>query len=336
MNKNGFSNFYVMGIIVIVMALSGFGYYVLKPNSSAEISDNVMSVEKNEKLPILETEKAQEIKINKLPQDTATVVEKKAPTQLSENNNNSLPPCPSSTATNCQKQNGQNPLPATIETSVPKSAALTPAPQLPTNTFIPKPSCISNSSPTFTHHITDINKVSYIAPPPTMASGNNLKPHSYIGTNGVKVPVYAPTAMTLKDGGYYVQGPYILDFQVSCEVTVRFGHMTNPVDSIKNLFPGEPGSDSRTHEVSPVSFVAGELIGYTTGTNVAGNWDFGVFNSSVSNRYANDPAWNTFLLNTTAVCPFGYFTPDLKKAYTSKFDTKILAGNPPHGESFCQ
>ena len=199
--------------------------------------------------------------------------------------------------------------------------------------------CTSNPSPTFTSHITDMSKVDYVVPPPTIESGINLKPHGYIGTNGANVPLYAPVAMTLKDGAYYTNGPYLLDFQVSCEVTVRFGHMTNPVDSIKKLFPNEPESDSRTHELSPVSFAAGEIIGYTTGTsgtNAAGNWDFGVFNSSVSNRYANDPAWNNHLTNTTAVCPFDYFTSNLKVAYTSKFDGKSMAGNPPHGESFCQ
>lgn len=180
-----------------------------------------------------------------------------------------------------------------------------------------------------------MSAVSYVVPPPTMGSGPSLKTHSYIGTNGANVPIYAPTAMTLKYGSYYVGGPYMFGFQVSCEVTVRFGHITNPVDSIKKLLPSTPQSDSRTQELSPVSFAAGELIGYTAGTDAAGNWDFGVYNSSVSNRYANDPNWNNSTVYTTAVCPFVYFAPNLKAEYTAKFNSTILGGNPPHGESFC-
>ncbi|MBI1839114.1 MAG: hypothetical protein HYR95_02385 [Candidatus Colwellbacteria bacterium] len=197
------------------------------------------------------------------------------------------------------------------------------------------PNCISNPSPTFTNHITDTSKVSYVAPPPTMGSGPSLKTHSYIGTNGANVPVYAPAAMTLKAGSHSVGGPYTFEFQISCEVTVRFGHVTNPVDTIKTLLPSEPQSGSQTQELSPISFAAGELIAYTTGTAIASNWDFGVYNSAVSNRYASDPNWNNSTTYTTAVCPFDYFSPFLKSAYTAKFNSAILGGNPPHGVSFC-
>lgn len=180
-----------------------------------------------------------------------------------------------------------------------------------------------------------MSKVSYVAPPPTMGSGPSLKTHSYVGTDHARVPIYAPAAMTTKDGSHYVGGPYMFDFRVSCEVTVRFGHMTDPVDALKRLLPSEPALDSRTQELTPISFRAGELIGYTTGTDAAGNWDFGVYNSAVSNRYANDPNWNNSAVYTTAVCPFDYFTANLKSEYTAKFNSTILGGNPPHGESFC-
>lgn len=209
-----------------------------------------------------------------------------------------------------------------------ESAQVT-APNLPQN-------CISNPSPIFTNHITDMSAVNYVVAPPTMGSGPSLKTHGYIGTEGANVPVYAPMAMTIKNGSHYVGGPYMFEFQASCEVTVRFGHMTNPVDSIKKLLPAEPKEDSRTQELSGVSFAAGELIGYTVGTSAAGNWDFGVYNSTVTNRYAQDPSWNNSSVYTTAVCPFDYFAPDLKAEYVAKFDSQIMGGNPPHGESFCQ
>ncbi|MBI4155618.1 MAG: hypothetical protein HY507_00085 [Candidatus Zambryskibacteria bacterium] len=181
-----------------------------------------------------------------------------------------------------------------------------------------------------------MSKVNYIGPPPTMGAGPSLKTHSYIGTDHARVPVYAPVQMTLESGSYNVGGPYMVEFRASCEVRVRFGHMTEPVLAIKKLLPAEPKQDSRTEELAPIVFAAGEIVGYTTGTDVAGNWDFGVYNSTTQNRYVDDQNWNNSTTYTTAVCPFDYFTPNLKSVYFSKFNSGALGGNPPHGEPFCK
>lgn len=169
-----------------------------------------------------------------------------------------------------------------------------------------------------------------------MGAGPSLKTHSYIGTDHAHVPVYAPAAMTLESGSHYVGGPYMMEFRVSCEVKVRFGHITEPVEAIKNLLPSEPKQDSRTEVLPPITFAAGELVGYTTGTSAAGNWDYGVYNSAVRNRYADDPNWSNSTTYTTAVCPFDYFSDNLRAAYVAKFNSAILGGNPPHGEPFCK
>ena len=223
-----------------------------------------------------------------------------------------------------------------VPTSVPTPISVPEPTDEPTPT--PQPSCVSNTSPTFISHITDMSAVNYVVAPPTMGAGPSLKPHSYIGTNGVSVPLYAPAAMKVVSGSYYLGGPYMFEFQVSCEVTVRFGHMTNPIAILAALLPSEPNSenDSRTQYISGVSFNAGDLIGYTTGTSMAGNWDFGVYNSAISNQFASDPNWNTSSTYTAAVCPFEYFTSALKSEYVARFDAEILAGNPPYGEPFCQ
>ena len=141
--------------------------------------------------------------------------------------------------------------------------------------------------------------------------------------------------MTLESGSHYVGGPYMVEFRVSCEVKVRFGHITEPIEAIKKTLPSEPKTDSRTEELSPLAFAAGDLIGYTTGTDLAGNWDFGVYNSTVRNRYTDDPAWNNSTTYTTAVCPFDYFPAGMKSAYVAKFNSAALGGNLPHGEPFC-
>src|SRR3989344_7261683 len=72
MNKKGFLNFYVIGIMVVVVTLSSLTYSFLKKNSSTEIPDGTISVEKNEELPVSKTEKTQEI--NKPLQDTAPTI----------------------------------------------------------------------------------------------------------------------------------------------------------------------------------------------------------------------------------------------------------------------
>lgn len=241
------------------------------------------------------------------------------------------------TATSTPSQDREAAVQPTYTPVPPTSTPIPPtATSIPTEIPTPTPSCKSNINPTFTHHITDMSKVNYVAPPPTMGSGPSLKTHSYIGTDGAKVPVYAPVDLTLESGAHYVGGPYTFGFKVSCEVTVRFAHITDPVDKLKKQLPSEPKDDSRGQKLDPLKFSAGELIAYTTGTQQAGNWDFGVYNSSVSNRYANDPDWNWSSVFTTAVCPFKYFKSNLKSTYTEKFDSEILGGNPPDGESFCK
>lgn len=197
--------------------------------------------------------------------------------------------------------------------------------------------CKSDPHPVFSHHVTDTSKIINIVIPPNIVNGE-LKTHSYIETDHARVPLYAPADMTLESGAYYVTGPYRLDFRVSCEVTIRFAHITEPVEIIRSVFPSTPAEEnnSRDQEItSHPSFKAGDLIGYTTGTSAAGNWDFGVYNSTVQNKYASDTKYNFSSINTTAVCPYDYFPSDLKAIYVAKFNTRSNGGATPDGASFC-
>ncbi|MBI4032219.1 hypothetical protein HY374_00765 [Candidatus Berkelbacteria bacterium] len=203
------------------------------------------------------------------------------------------------------------------------------------NTAPSTPSCTSNTSPMFTHHITDLTKVAKVVSPPTKA-GTDLKPHGYVDTQLNAVPVYAPVAATLDSGAFYQEGnpggEYLLIFKVSCEVTFRFDHITSPVQSIKDAFPTKQ-SDTRTSApATTLSFTAGEQIATTTGT-IYGIWDFGVYNSSTSNRYANDSTYNWSTNNTTAVCPWGYYSASTYAEYKALFGS--LSGNPADGDPFC-
>lgn len=196
--------------------------------------------------------------------------------------------------------------------------------------------CESNEFPVFTHHITDFGRITSIQTPPMIVSGF-LKTHSYIETNGKRVPVYAPVDMTLVSGSFYVNGPYTLNFKVGCGISLRFGHITQPIDEIKEVFQSEPAEDSRDQAITKtIRFRAGDIVAYTTGTNQAGNWDFGVYNSGVSNRYAASPDWSSSPTYTTAVCPFDYFTPELRSEYADKYNLIRQGVGGPDGQSFCE
>ncbi|MFA6461663.1 MAG: hypothetical protein WCV90_05305 [Candidatus Woesearchaeota archaeon] len=206
--------------------------------------------------------------------------------------------------------------------------------------FIPPPlveekKCINNKYPVFTHHITDINQVTTVQTPPMIMAGH-LKTHSYIDTNHNRVPIYAPVDMTLTTGSFYVGGPYGLDFQVSCEISLRFGHITEPIDEIKEVFPSTPSENSQNQEIThQISFKAGDLIAYTTGTTQAGNWDFGVYDSTTQNRYTYSKEWNTSSVYTTAVCPYDYFSSELKEQYVKRYNLVKYSGGSADGASFC-
>ncbi|MBI4088240.1 hypothetical protein HY418_02545 [Candidatus Kaiserbacteria bacterium] len=216
-----------------------------------------------------------------------------------------------------------------------------PQPPPPPQVLTPVASCVSNPNPVFTRHVTDLSKVERIKPPPNIAQpSGDLKTHSYLETGGKRVPVYAPVDMTLIGGAHYEGGPYMFDFRVSCEVKLRFAHISEPINEIRALFPATPApaDDSRNQQIPhELSFKAGELIAYTVGTSPgAGNWDFGVYNSTKPNKYASDPKYGQSDIWSTAVCPYEYFSDELKAIYRAKLDFSGYGqGLKPDGESFC-
>lgn len=200
--------------------------------------------------------------------------------------------------------------------------------------------CISNTRPTFAKHLIDPTLVTNILPPPNRPKTDLtvLKTHSYINTPSMSAPIYAPTDMELIKGAHYVGGPYSLDFKVSCEVMLRLGHII-PVQKIKEAFPSEPKNGSTDDTVNPsIAFKEGELIGYSGGPpyTLAIGFDFGVYNSATPNRFAGEPDKYTSSIYTTAVCPFDYFTSDIKKEYKAKFYLQTHEGMQYDLPHFCQ
>ena len=196
--------------------------------------------------------------------------------------------------------------------------------------------CVSDQAP----HFTDLTKIDSILPPAVL-SGNRVKNRSYVSIgrdqNGevYEVPVYAPVDSTLTGITFYLasmqdkQGmlvnveQYSLSFQVSCEVSYDFDHLWRLAESIAPLAATTPSTTTRNAAVqTSLSLNAGDLIGYTTGTIVAHNWDFVFANSSkridVVNleRYANAGDLRGLL---HADCPYDYFVDDLRTEHYALF-----------------
>lgn len=212
-------------------------------------------------------------------------------------------------------------IPAFIFFNTDASRLINPAKRGP---FFGHRGCVSNPNPTFTHHPTDISKITAVTPPPSLIQGH-LKAHGYLHTTG-RVPVYAPADSRLLNGVFYTEeggrpgGEYSLDFQVSCEIGYRFDHISEPnPEIIAALGMNEPAPTSHTQRLNPpIEYKAGDLIGYTEGT-VYGVWDFGVYNSNVRNQFADNPEWNTSQIYITAVCPFDYFSDEMRAVYESHY-----------------
>jgi len=183
-------------------------------------------------------------------------------------------------------------------------------------------SCQSNPNPVFTNHFTDTNAIDSIIPPFFAAGGNEYKSSSLVNTIG-RVPVYLPIAGKLIQGSHYQdsgQGDYLLDFEVSCEVMFSLDHITEPIPAITKLLPSTPQASSRTQFFKPApTFAAGDLIGYTTGTLKAHNWNVAVYNKSKPHTLISDPEFSQHDKNRIFDCPFNYYPDNMKQQYTGKF-----------------
>jgi len=192
-----------------------------------------------------------------------------------------------------------------------------------------------DSPVTFTYHFTDPSTITSIIPP-VWKNNRHTITSALLNTRG-RVPIYMPTSGTLKQGTYYSeQGAqfYLWDIDVGCGVTVRFDHVTEPVEKIRALFLATPKEDARTYPFeTPLAMEAGELIGYTTGTVNAHNWNIAVYDAAEKNYL-----WGTDQYPSkeyyTAVCPFKYDNPSMAQAYEKLF--VLTSGDISVEKNLCQ
>lgn len=196
--------------------------------------------------------------------------------------------------------------------------------------------CAGNPNPKFTHDLTEVDKILKITPNSLIASKSQDRAFLWIDeSKTAKVPIYAPVDADLIRGVYKMritEGKetidYDLHFQVSCEIWFFINHISDPSDKIKKFFPKTPAanttSDNITQISPPIHFSAGELIGYTTGTAQAHNFDFAVFglnhtNNLIGQGGSTDTRFKNF------ICPFDLFPENLKSNYYKKLDPSLIS-----------
>ncbi|MBI2057366.1 MAG: peptidoglycan DD-metalloendopeptidase family protein [Candidatus Yanofskybacteria bacterium] len=185
--------------------------------------------------------------------------------------------------------------------------------------------CIK-ANPVLVADITDTSKIQKITAPGT-ASSEGPKGHSFIWTNSVKVPVYAPTDIILDSGSYVkdnenAPAQYILWFLVKgyCDFQVKFDHIDEPIEAVRKNFSSIPKvADSRGTQVADkVELRAGELLGYTKGNIPSGNWDFGMYDMSKEGPLAQ---YGSQASHRNAVC-----WPDFYSSGKREFYKRLLEG----------
>jgi len=188
------------------------------------------------------------------------------------------------------------------------------------------PGCQHNIAPIFTRPFTNATMIQFVYPLGGISTGSPARSYVFVKTapNGshLFVPVYAPVNMTLQGITYAYRnyGPlgarpeYRLDFQATCEVFLTFDHVPTVEGWIASLGPSVPANNTRTGVYVSVPVQAGELLGYTDGTRVAGSWDFMVLNHAKPAFHVNDSRWTSDQYRY-GDCPYDYFTGDVKATY---------------------
>lgn len=169
----------------------------------------------------------------------------------------------------------------------------------------------------FTASLTDPNDISVVTP----GLGDARFTYLQISPKGLSVPVYAPADGTLITISYKHRTDltaaeaipdYDLSFMVSCDTVYRINHITDPIQAIAALRPqdqplvtGGPNNVPLTAaQIKPKNYnyivKAGQLIGTTTGTAGASNWDFGLF------------------INQKATCPYTHFIEPIQSQWMAK------------------
>lgn len=191
----------------------------------------------------------------------------------------------------------------------------------------PQSGCETGSNPnvTFTASFTDLDDIDHIEPLGELQAFHNYSAHTYvfIKSEVAEVPVYAPVDMDLINVTYDGTD-YQPMFRASCEVVLRFGHITNPIASIQNLATNQGISMFEGQAPTLLQFQAGELLGTTSGTAEAKSFDFGVYHSERTQNFLNNDRFHPVETFKHSTCPYDYYSGSLRTAMYDLFGPKPL------------
>lgn len=195
------------------------------------------------------------------------------------------------------------------------------------NTYQNTENCIN---PVFTAYFVDPKKVQKVGQVGVVhGSGLYIVERSYVSVKDEfldqKVPVYSPVDMTLRAGSHYQDfggsgnnlPDYALWFDADCNVEINLAHLKEVVESISSQLP-DVKTDSRSTQLKPIKFKAGDLIGYFIykKEGVSG-FDFIVRDKKIVNQFINQERYSDGraenLIN--GVCPYDYYEPSKKEEY---------------------
>jgi hypothetical protein len=196
-----------------------------------------------------------------------------------------------------------------------------------------------NTVDILTHDFTDLSKIFRITPPGTIMPNGDIKTHSFVWNNdGINIPIYAPTNITLTSGAFYNEGgrdDYLLFFDATCGIQIKFDHVHQPVSSIVRELPQTATiNDSQTSPTPPIQFKAGELIGHTRGNKGSNNWDFGIYNLNKPNYLMDNDQFNWSNRYTHADCPYDYYAEPKKSQLYALF--QAVNGSNAYPNTFCK
>jgi hypothetical protein len=211
----------------------------------------------------------------------------------------------------------------------------------------------SNPAPAqFTHPIFNPEEIDWVSPLGESNGGyNEVQPLGGMTINIKKdiaakgpIEVYAPTDMELVSYSHTLMEPepepdWAFHFQINKDISLVVHHIKNASPKIVNAVGNKPKlNDSRTTDLRPsIKFKAGEVIGTTTGTSQARNWNIYLQDKKVKNQFVNQKRYeDSYSANilVNAACIFDYYEDEkIKNEFykllgTTKAGEAKSCGNP--------
>lgn len=210
----------------------------------------------------------------------------------------------------------------------------------------------STSGPvTFTHPIFNVEDIDWVSPLGESNGGYiEVQPLGGMTVNIKKdvaerspIEIYAPTDLELVSYAHTIMEPepeadWSLYFKINDDLSLILHHIKNASPKIVEAVGNNPKkNDSRTTDIrwpQEIKFKAGEVIGTTTGTSMAKNWNIYLHDKKVKNQFINQKRYEGSdvgrrLLN--AACIFDYYEdPKIKESFYA-----LLGTNKPGETKDC-